>query len=366
MKTSFVVFLPLFVLGSLSVCNCSPAGKKAGKHSRTSGEKKAGYSMTKDVFGFSDADYFQNPMMKIEEIRDSLEERRPNSILAGGPGFVQLDKVAKLPFAALRITESMDAYEHPFKQFALVVSMDVTSDMLYADMFVEQKFVKQKRDPTGTPPPAGTYSDGGAIDLFSRKIVPIVMGDFLNSVIILDKSSNRVRTIVGSSLWQNDPDKQHAAFEKRRQESKVVSQEPILKPWKTERDEKSPPIPEKPGIALVPDFSVQDSKVKPKWMIHVSYFLARRKSGNGISTFDDQASARIIPFSILATGNRIPNPIVWRMDVPVETPVATEAGFFNGFFSIGSDSLSGLEGNQTCYFYVFSGSELSAVVSLEL
>ena len=322
--------------------------------------------MAKDVFGFSDSDYFQNPMMKIEGIRDSLEAKNANSILAGGPNSVQLDKVAKLTLAALRITESKDAYVYPFKQFALAVSMDVTSDKLRAAMFVEQKFVKQKRDPSGTPPSAGAYSDGGAIDLFSRKIVPEVMGDFRNSVIILDRISNRVRTIVASSVLQNDPGKLDAAFRKRRQESKFGSQETILNPKETGRQVKSPPLPERSGIALAPDSVVPDSKGKPKWMIHVSYFLARRESGNSVSSLDEQAPELTIPFSILATGSRIPNPIVWRIDVPIESAVATEAGFLNGFFSIGSDALNGLEGNQTWYFYVFSGAELSADASVVL
>ena len=310
--------------------------------------------MTTDVFGFKNQDYFENPMSKIEGIRDELEDSNSDVILLGGPSFIPIDKTSKFPLASLRVTESLKAYSAPFKSFAIIAVMDLGSNTLIADYVVEQKFVKIVRKSNATPPPPGKYSDGGALDLSTRNIIPISVGDFYSTILILGSRSNRVRTRIANEALEHDSEKLSLALKEHSQKTKSSDQNhQSIVPRKIGSEADSPPVPDSIGIAM----RVSELKVagdgKPEEVLFLSFKLPL-KPPQSTQTF-----------SLLATGSRTPSPLVWQIEIPVKT-AESPGPFFQGQFSVDLDVLIGDKGGETWYFYAFSGEEISEAVSVDL
>lgn len=345
--------LPLFLLGSAFLCDCSagPSNKEIKSKNHI---HKARLAMTKDLFGFKNQDYFENPMNKIEGIRDDLEQSNSDAILLGGPGFIPIDKTSKFPLASLRITESLKAYSAPFKTYAIIAVMDLGSNSLIADYVVEQKFVKIARNPNATPPPPGKYSDGGALDVFARNIIPISVGDFYSTILILGSRSNRVRTVIANEALEHDANKLSKTLEEYSQKSPVSSEAPnTISPIMVGKETQSPQIPDSNGISMkVFEHKFSDSG-KLNTILFLSYKLPTKPNRNSLS------------FSILATGTRTPSPLVWKIEFPGETEESS-GSFFQGQFSVDLDVLIGDKGGQTWYLYAFSGEEISEPISVEL
>ena len=311
--------------------------------------------MDKDVFGFDDSAYFGKPMSQMEMIRDRLEEEHENVILTGGPGWVSLDKEKMFPVLALRVTESPIAHSRPFKEYAVIAAWDASSGRLYAELFVEQKFIKIKRDPSIVPPP-GKYSDGGALDLFARNIVPVIEGDFYNTVIVQGSKSNRFRTLVGKSEFKKD----RIGFESilRERHSKNESTLGVVKDL----------IPEASaaGTGLLPNsivLSIVSGKggngVLHDAALHIDYALPHGKFPESILRQSKTDRSDPIFFGLLATGSSIPSPLVWRVAYSPSSVKVSEDGQVRGGINIFLDQLKGMEPGQTYYFYAFSGSEMS-------
>jgi hypothetical protein len=345
--------LPFFLLGAAFFSDCS-AGPSNKEIKSKNSIQKARFAMTKDVFGFKNQDYFENPMSKIEAIRDDLEQSNSDAILLGGPGFIPIDKTSKFPLASLRVTESLKAYSAPFKSFAIIAIMDLGSNTLIADYVVEQKFVKIVRKPNATPPPPGKYSDGGALDLFNRNIIPVSVGDFYSTILILGSRSNRVRTRIANEALEHDSEKLNLALKEHSQKTKSSDQNhQSIVPRKLGPEANSPPVPDSTGIAM----KVSELKVagvdKTEAVLFLSFKLPF-KSAPSTQTF-----------SLLATGSRTPSPLVWQIEVPVKTEESAGA-ICQGQFSVDAHGLIGTEGGQTWYLYAFSGEEISDPVSFDL
>lgn len=356
-----------FLLAISCVSNCTAKELKT-KRPPISSENKAGVVMTKDVFGLKNDDYFDSPMKKIEEIRDRLEDENKRIILAGGPAYIPIDKVSKFPLSAIRVTESLDASTHLFKEFAIVTAMDISTDQLFVDMLVEQKFVKSQRDPKDNPPPPGKRSDGGALDLFSRKIVPKSGGEFLNTVILLDLKSNRVHTRIGSSSLENDPENFEVSLKMHRLESNAIHHtDRIYKSDNHASQNIVPPIPPETGISIRVEPNSTASIGKSPIMLYVSYNLPIRKNSEKKEQKENISEKKVIPFSFLATGTRIPIPLVWRVETINDSEMNDLNGnSIRGFFAIDLSQLVGIEENQTYYIYAFSGIALSEPGVLKL
>jgi hypothetical protein len=344
--------LPLFLLGAAFFCECS-AGPSNKEIKSKNSIHKARFAMTKDVFGFKNQDYFENPMSKIEGIRDDLEQSNSDAILLGGPGFIPIDKTSKFPLASLRVTESLKAYSAPFKTYAIIAVMDLGSNTLIADYVVEQKFVKIARNPNATPPPPGKYSDGGALDLFARNIIPVSIGDFYSTILILGSRSNRVRTVIANAEFEHDSDKLNRSLEDISRNAKSANRnQQVIAPNKVGPEQNSPPIPDSVGISM----KFSDQKIpgigQPKPVLLLAFKLPAKPLQTAIS------------FSLLATGSRTPSPLVWQIEVPVNTG-GDSGPILEGQFSIDLDTLIGKHDEQIWYLYAFSGKEISASVSVD-
>ena len=293
-------------------------------------------------------------MAKIETIRDRLHEENSDAILLGAPSFVPLDKTNKFPMASLRVTESLKAYEAPFQDFAILTVMDLETNRLKANFFVEQKFLKIERDPDSPPPPEGKVSDGGALDLVSRGILPSSIGDYYSTVLILGSKSNRVRTFLAEEALEHNPGKLNRALEYNARNAKASAQSRrTIVPIKIGPEPGSPPVPDSIAISMKVSQLKISEEVKPKLVLFLSFSLPVRPT-KATQTFH-----------LLATGSLTPSPLVWQIEIPLKSE-SSSGPFFQGHFSVDADGLIGMNGGQTWYFYVFSGKEMSDAVSVDL
>lgn len=310
--------------------------------------------MMNDVFGFNNQDYFENPMGKVEGIRDHLEQFNSDAILLGAPSFIPIDKNNKFPMASLRVTQSLKAYASPFKSFAIIAVMDLGTNTLIADFVVEQKFVKIPLKPNASPPPEGKFSDGSALDLIARNIIPKSIGDYYSTVLILGSRSNRVRTVLANEALQHDETKLTKTLETHsRNTAASATTLKIINPKSVGQESQSPQIPDSAGIsAKVSKIKFLDSE-KPKPVLFVSFRIPSKPNRD------------VQSFNILATGTRTPSPLGWQTGIPINTEEKAGA-FLQGQFSIDLDSMIGDKGGQTWFFYVFSDTEISTPASVEL
>lgn len=111
------------------------------------------------------------------------------------------------------------------------------------------------------------------------------------------------------------------------------------------------------GVTGVPD--------KSNTILYVSYALPGRERALKGTESGKEAAAKSVLFNILATGTKIPNPLIWRIEAPMESGKDSDGSQVQGHFSIDVEQLHGLQHNQTYYFYVFSGAEMSEAAPLE-
>ena len=262
-------------------------------------------------------------------------------------------KPKNFPMACLRVTESLKAYDATFQDFAILTVMDLGTNRLKANFFVEQKFVKIERDPDSPPPPEGKVSDGGALDLVSRNILPSTIGDYYSTVLILGSRSNRVRTILANEALEHDPEKLKRALQDNAEKSNAsFPNRRTIVPSKIGSEPDSPPVPDSIGISMkVLELKVP-GEVKSKPILFLSFKLPAKPNHTTQN------------FSLLATGSSTPSPQVWQVEIPVKPEASGPSS--QGQFSVEAEDIIGKKGGQTWYFYAFSGEEISEAVSVKL
>jgi hypothetical protein len=123
----------------------------------------------------------------------------------------------------------------------------------------------------------------------------------------------------------------------------------------------SPALPENRGIAAfiapLPNkpFDSQDAL-----NLYVSYSLPMPTGKS------NDLRESVLSFYILATGSRVPTPMLLHVVVPV-LPAQREKGkTLQGFFSLDLNQGQNFEGNQAYSLYLFSGEVMGSLPKLEL
>lgn len=323
--------------------------------------------MNKDVFGMSDEDFFAEPLIVSPDVGDGLIESGFYGLRIDGPERVELDKRSVFPLVTVRVAESMDASRWLFKEFAVLTAMDLVSGTLHAAFYIEQKSVKAPRDLEKNPPPPGSVARSASADLFKRLRIPRTASEYLVTVVLLDKISNRIRVKVGESGILRD----NAAF-KMEIGKRIPDKFPRIEvPERRNRQDGKPQVsevdvPQESGIeGRVELRSVAQGNELEPWL-QLAYrlpFLGKELKG-----YNDSVDAGMTPVSIelLATGTRNPSPWVRHLaHSGIRNRVAGEEAVIEGRMDIRLADLGGLQGNQIYYLYAFAGEWMSSPIKLD-
>jgi hypothetical protein len=316
--------------------------------------------MQNDVFGMDSRDYFTDPGKNFSDVGYRLAKTDRQGLLLGGPDYVAYDKDARFPVSCLNVAENLDLRDYDLQSYGMIASVDLVTGVFYADHLTEQKFKKEKMDANASSPPPGISFDGTAGDLFARLEIPRHAADYLVTGILLNRVSNRIKIRVGSDAARGN-DARFAAEAEEGAKAQAPQQYSQLRTRKVGQEVGSPALPNVPSISA----AIVTSPKKPFASIdpldlYVAYKLPKPQTPPGGKPATEQT------FYILATGTRVPAPLVMRATVPILPVNQATDGTVQGFFSLDLNQGQSFEGNQTYSVYLFSGELLGAVPKVEL
>jgi hypothetical protein len=335
-------------------CGGEPRANKSAPKSLTGMGK-----MQNDVFGMDSRDYFTDPGKNFSEVGYHLANAGRQGLFLGGPDYVAFDKETRFPVSCLNIAERVALRDYTLQSFGLIAAVDIQTGAFYADHLVEQKFKKQKIDPNASLPPEGLSFRGTAGDLFARLEIPHHAAEYLVTGILLDQVSNRVKIRVGSEAARGNATR--FAAEAADGAKALAPQYGLFRIRKADRESGSPSLPDAPGIhlAIAPP-SKKPFASEDRLDLYVAYRLPLPPLQPG------GKPATELSFHFLATGTRVPTPMVMQASVPILPANRATDGSLQGFFSLDLNEGHSLEGNQSFSVYIFSGEQLGAVPKVEL
>lgn len=338
----------------VSQCGGAPQTGKAAPKSSTGMGK-----MQNDVLGMDSRDYFTSPGKNFSEAGYRLANAGQQGLFLGGPDYVAYDKDTRFPVSCLNVAERLELRDRTLQYFGLIAVMDIATGAFYADHLTEQKFKKVEIDPNASLPPEGLSFRGTAGDLFERLGIPRRAADYLVTGILLNRVSNRVKIRVGSEVARVNS----ALFAAEAAEGAKAAapQYNVLRARRAEREPGSPSLPDAPGINAV---IVPPPKKPFTSLDRLDLYVAYRLPLPPLLPGGKPATE--LSFHILATGTRVPTPIVIRTTVPILPANQAADGTMYGFFSLDVNEGHNFEGNQTYSIYLFSGEHLGAVSKVEL
>jgi hypothetical protein len=348
------------LLMNMVVCSCGPSAEPGKKDVAVS--MKAEEKMNENVFEMNNEDFFAVPLQVSPEVGKRLIRNGFQGLFLSGPETVDLHKYSKFPVVTVRVEEAMEASRRLFKEFALITAINLDDGVLHAGFFVEQKFVKVKRDLDQDPPPPGKVADAASVDLFARISVPKYTGEYLVTAILLDRASNRIRVKVGES----DELKNEATFRKTIDRNRKLGKPRIRVEGEASIGNGGaiPPLPHEVGIELNAYLSPVPGNARPEARLRVAFRLPKGRSES--SSKNEEAVAGV-PITVLATGSRVSAPFVWSLEhVDVNRNSSIDRPSNLGAFDVRLSDLGGLEGNQTYAIYAFSGEVMSKPVLLHM
>lgn len=333
------------------------------------GETRARGSMSTDAFGMKNEDYFSSPFKNVNDVGDKLVENGFDGLIIGGPDYIPIGKVDRFPVVALRVAESMESSRHLFNEYALITAIDLSSSEFHANAFVERRSITVERDLENNPPPPGRVTDGGATDLFTSLSMPKQIGDYLVTVILLDKTSNRIRVRVGPSELEHDISKFEKTLRSSREKVGLKGRRVTAeKSFRFAQESNSPSIPVEQGIVLKTDTQWMEKDKAGIVSVYGSYNLANPHNRTpGATSTPTGVEITTTPLSLLATGTHARGAWVLEMDLPISKEARnSNAEFLTGFFTLRLAQSDGLKGNHPYYFRAFSGSQVSDPVEATL
>lgn len=267
----------------------------------------------------------------------------------------------------MNVTDARDASLHLFDDYAIVTAMDLRSGKFYADRVVEQKYVKPVRDPASNPPPPGRSSDGAAADLFVRLGIPKVIGEYLVTGVLLNRVSNRIAVKVGPPELAGSDERFDQALSKHHEAGlKSDSTATNLIFNSGMEGPGSPVIIKESGIEISANPVSDLKQEKGPVMLEGSFRLpVGKKTPSLVSKGPAESDAFSI--TILATGSRLPKPLVYKFDIQFKhDPGGANSYILARSFSIDLNQLGWMEGGQTYSVYAFAGTAVSVPVNIQI
>lgn len=330
-------------------------------------------AMADDLSGYNRQRLWSSPGELASEMADRLLDAGLDGIRLLAPETVPLDGRSTLPTIAIVAGTYEGLWKLEFNRRALITAMDVEANQLGVAYAVDQDRVY--RENRGTPSfPEGTAATTARIELRERLGLAWEAGRLVARVIVRDTVSNDADIQLGRSTASYvDPEVVKYRAEQRRLQRQVpLAPKPAAdgSAVSYRRQAASPPVPEKPGIALAAE-RVQRIAPDMRCLLHGSFRLPtdaaaflRPESAQASGMYTSEAAA-ILPITLLLTGSVTTGPRVHRLMVPAWAPA--KDGLLSGSFTIDlcrMDDVAAAE--QTWFVYAFSGAVMGGALPIAL
>jgi hypothetical protein len=322
--------------------------------------------MSDQSLGLVDEEYWTNPE-RAKEAAKTFADEGFGGVKLGAPGTVPIDVHDTFPVVALRAGSIADHWAVSFNEHALWASMDLGANRLT---------VRPAGDPeVETPPanpedaPSGYMVEPFVVDLRDALSLKWQPGRHLVTVVMRERVSNRADvTLKYSTRKFEDPEVAKFLEAKKATPAPPVVTPPPGDPLPSyEKRDDSPPIPEKPGIALAaervlvftPDAQVilRGSfrlPVLPKEVV----VPAEPKPGEAPAADVGPPPTAVVGIALLVTGSDLPAPGLAQLTVPSYDPIpdGEKNPVVTGHFALDLLQLGVVPDQpQTLFVYAFSG-----------
>jgi hypothetical protein len=327
--------------------------------------------MASNAFGLEDRDFWGDPFEREE---DDSAEMPPLGLVIAAPSFVPMLERQTLPLLARYTSNAIDLVGATFGQTAIVVAVDVQRNALFAAYATDHgDRIWPTIDPAKMPSPDEMESSRHIVELRDRLEVPWQHAEYLVTVILRGKVSNRARVVVATKPpGTEDPAVREFLESKRAQIGPAPVWPPATTPMVSyERTPASPPLPDAEGIALAVE-RVVVLREGSRLMLHGSFRLRidREDIVPPSPTHMEpgvRRPAAIVAIHLVLTGSEDAFPIVLRLRAPSYDPIpASEARpTVTGFFAFDIASVTRLQDfPQTFFLYAFSREVMTGPVMM--
>jgi hypothetical protein len=332
--------------------------------------------MMENKFALEDEAYWADPWINRKAMQRPLMRSGEESFAIGAPEVMALDRHRTLPLAILRVRKAQGGSPVDFRSMAVVAAWDMNLQRLSARLaFPKAPPAPAPKRPAGKPASLGDsfskdasamISEASTLDLAARLRLPLAGGEYVISLLCLDKSSNQCRTkLIDSSAYRDE-----AAEEYLRAYREEQLGPPRIHPEAGKgltaygRQPKSPEIPAEVGIALLAQ-RVTVIRADRPCLLQGSFRLPVRTRPSPVEPgagAQAQAPTAIVPIGLLLTGSVDATPVILNINAPSNAPLekAGEEWIATGYFALDLCAHARLSGIvQTYFLYAFSGEVMS-------
>ncbi len=319
--------------------------------------------------GLEDAAFWTDPWRTRKVLQRALMAGKEEAFVIDLPEKVPLDARDSIPLAVVRVSKV--GAESPFVRSSVLTALNLYTGELSAALAFDP--------PATSGGPAGVggaddamIGEGHLIDLAKRLRLPLLRGDYLVTLLVMDKVSARRRVRVVESSAFEDPAVE--AFLRSQVAARGERPRPFPEPGSDPRSilplyealDESPPLPAQPGVAL----SIERVNLLPasECVVFGSYRLpveARHVTPASTLKTEPGAPTAVIPITLLLTGSVDAAPRLARLQVPCKQPLVEVDGqaVATGHFAVDLAKLVRLGLTPQTYFvYAFAGGTLSGPV----
>ncbi len=327
--------------------------------------------MIEDKFGLDDAAFWTDPWANRKAIQRPLMHEGREAFLIGAPKVVALDKRKTLPVAILRTRKAQGGSPVDFRAMAVIAAWDVEGRALHARL----AFPRTAPVPPAAKPAASGKGDSfsedatamvgeaATVELLSRLNLPAAAGEYVISLVCLNETTNQCKTrVIDSAAFHDEAAAEYArALREEEMGPPRIRPEPGQGQTAHAKQEKSPPIPDEPGIALAAQ-RVTALRADRPCMLYGSFRLKVDAHAPKPTSAGSGTPTAIMPIGLLLTGSVEASPVVVNLEVPSYSPWERDGGenYAIGYFSLDLCAHAKLARvPQTYFLYAFSG-EVSA------
>jgi hypothetical protein len=322
--------------------------------------------LIEERLGLEDEEFWTDPWRTKKFVQRELMKKNEDTFLIGTPGKVGLDAHQSFPLAVIRVSRLGGRPKVDFGGSAIVTAIDLYTSELSAALAFDAPETASPA-PAGDGGPPAMIGEGYIVDLAELLRIPAIRGDYLVTIICLDRVSNRSRMKLVETTGYEDPAveqffKEHLVS--RRGPPRVVPEAnsgPSYLPVYVERDD-SPAIPSEVGIRMVVSrvnlISTTECILTGSYRLPVAGPHIVERS---ILPSNEPSRARretcIVPITLLLTGSVHPSPKLLRLAVPSFRPLTTAGNetIATGYFTLDLCQMANLTTPQTYFIYAFAG-----------
>lgn len=363
--------------------------------------------MTQGFLGMSDDDFWRDPEARVDDAMRAWGTKP--GIALDGPAKLRLAEHTTLPLAGLRGASVKDARELDLHRMAMIAATWLeTGETRVGSAFYVRRASREPFDPAQGRPDnderegeqRDEYPDATLVDAFSLELcdrlrsLTLRPGTLVTRLFVHDRASNPVVTRLTSHTTRDPEVVAYLGRHSRPAYPLAVSPRPNPLDYVSyEQEAHSPEPPDGLGINLkVNRIVVREQAprillraafrleapgrdlVKPQppgWRAEVA---AADPTGATWHDVGYERATAVLPMTILALGDQLPDPVVIEMQVPVRSPVeeGSEKATVRGHFNLDLAALSGeLRRCQTYAIWVIyrsllAGPALMALVSEDM